>query len=104
MLGFLLFVFVAIYIGFKVFSQGLLLCSWVVLSFLVFDGMLMCFLMLLHTLFASVAMLLCCYAHGFFDLVLFLMVCCMLMGFLMLLHTWFAFAAMPMGLFILSCF
>ena len=70
------------------------------LSFLVFDGMLMGFLMLLHTLFAFAAMLMgffyfflvfdgvlmvfvdafahlvrfCCYAHWFFDLFLFLMV------------------------------
>ena len=49
--------FVANYMGFKRFSHGLLLCSWVFWSFLVFDGMLMGFLMFLHTLFAFAAML-----------------------------------------------
>ena len=93
-------VFDAMFMVFFTFSHGLLLCSWVFWSFLVFDGMLMGFWMLLHTLFAFAAMLMgflifscfwwyahgvfdafayhvrfCCYAHGFFYLFLFLMVC-----------------------------
>ena len=54
--GLCLLLFVAIYMGFKRFSHGLLLCSWAFSSFLVFDGMLMGFLMLLHTWFAFAAM------------------------------------------------
>ena len=101
-------------------SSGLV-CPWV--SLFVFVAMLMGF---------NVFRTDCCYAHGLFDLFLFLMVCSwvfwcfcipcsllllcswvfwsflvfdgMLMGFLMLLHTWFAFAAMPMGFLIFSCF
>ena len=88
-LWFSLFVFVAIYMGFKFFSHGLLLCSWAFWSFLVFDGMLMGFLMLLHTLFAFAAMLMgflifSCfwwYAHGFFDVVAQLSTTCNL-------HSW----------------
>ena len=88
---FLLLRFVAIYMGFKPFWHGLLLCSWAFWSFLVFDGMLMVFLMLLHTLFAFAAMLMgflifSCfwwYAHGFFDAFAHLVrFCCYVHGFL----------------------
>ena len=65
--GFPFCVFHAICKGFKEKAQILLLCLWAFWSFLVFYGMLMGFLMLLHTLFAFAAVFIAFWSFLVFD-------------------------------------